>query len=426
MMEAPEIRKLKNGITLVLSEEKRTEAVSLIVFIGAGSRYESESNVGMTHFLEHMLFDGTEKRPTALDVTKEIDAIGADVNAHPSEEYTNFHIKAGAEHLEKIVEIFSDMLLNSKIGEDDIAKEKRVITEEIKMRTDIAPSYVFSLFDEAIFGGSTLGRNMMQDLEVIEKITRDDVVDFYKKFYLSNNVFISVCGNFAGKSADEIAQLIESKFTFPAGVAKFEKSLQFEQKKLSFVTKNSQQTNFIVGYYGCGYNSEDRIGLKLLSIILGGNMSSRLHTELREKRGLAYDVRTFSSSISDIGIIETVAGVADEKAGEALTAIIAEYEKVKNGVSDDELSMAKSYLLGQMKISFEDSNELGEFNLSQVFYNGKIETLSEISEKIAKITTDDIKKLANKYFDKKKLSVAVIAKESVRPAIEKVINNLGE
>ena len=421
----PEIRKLKNGITLVLSEEKRTEAVSLIVYIGAGSRYEDDRVAGMTHFLEHILFDGTEKRPTALDVTKEIDAIGADVNAHPMEEYTNFHIKAAAEHLEIIADIFSDMLLNSRITEADIAKEKKVIAEEIKMRTDIAPSHVFNVFDEAIFAGNNLGRYAAGELEVIDNISRDDVINFYKKYYLGNNVFISVCGNFAGRTADEISDLIESKFNFPSGTVKLEKSLEFKQEKLRFLAKNSQQTNFIVGYYGCPFNSPDRIGLKLLSVILGGNMSSRLHTELREKRGLAYDVRTFSSSISDIGIIETVAGVADEKAGEALTAVIAEYEKIKAGVTEDELSMAKSYLLGQMKISFEDSENLGEFNLSQVFYTGSNLVLSDISEKIAKITTADIKNLANKYFDNKKLSVAVIAKKEVRPEIEKVINSLG-
>jgi predicted Zn-dependent peptidase len=255
-------------------------------------------------------------------------------------------------------------------------------------------------------------------------ITRKDIIKFYEKFYFGDNIFISVCGNFNEKSSDEVADLIESKFSFPSGQIKLEKSLKFKQEKLRFLAKNSQQTNYVIGYYGCGYDSPDRIGLKLLSIILGGNMSSRLFAEIREKHGLAYDVRTFSSSLSDIGVIETVAGVADEKAAEALVGIISEYSKIKNGVSDEELEMAKSFLLGQMKISFEDSENFGEFNLSQAFYTGKIETLSEISEKIAKITKEDIKNLANKYFDNKKLSVAVIAKENVRPEIEKVINNL--
>jgi len=420
----PEIRKLKNGITLVLSEEKRTEAVSLIVYVGAGSRYENEANTGMTHFLEHVLFDGTEKRPTSLDISKEIDALGADVNASPMEEYTNFHIKAAAEHLETIVDIFSDMLLNSRITEEDIAKEKRVVIEEIKMRTDIAPSHVFSVFDEAIFAGSALGRYAGGTVETINAITKPDILDFYKQYYLGGNVFISVCGNFGGKTADKISELIESKFCFVSGGVKLERSLDFKQEKLRFLAKDSQQTNFVVGYYGCGYDSPDRIGLKILSIVLGGNMSSRMFTEIREKKGLAYDTRTFSSSLSDIGIIETVAGVADEKAGIALLAIINEYEKIKDGVTDEELKMAKSFLLGQMKISFEDSENFGEFNLSQVFHTGSIEMLSEISEKIAKITKEDIKNLANKYFDKEKLSVAVIAKESVRSEIEKVINNL--
>jgi len=425
-MAKPTIKKLKNGINLVLSEDKRTEAVSLIVFIGAGSRYENNRLAGMTHFLEHILFDGTKRRPTSLDISKEIDALGADVNAHPMEEYTSFHIKSAAEHLEKTVDIFSDMLLNSLIAPKEIEKEKKVIIEEIKMRTDIPSSHVFNIFYEAIFGGNPLGRYGGGTPETIENITRKDILDFYRRYYLGSNIFISVCGNFAGKSVEEIAELIETKFTFPAGQVKLEKSADFKPQKLRFLTKDSQQTNYVIGFLGCPYNSPDRLSLKLLSIILGGNMSSRMFSEIREKRGLAYDVRTFSSSFSDVGTIETVAGVADEKADAALSAIIDEYQKIKNGVSEEELNMAKSFLTGQLKINFEDSYELGDFNLLQYFYGGKILTLSKISEKIAKIEVDDVERLAKKYLKKEKMSVAVIAKKNIQSKVEKVVNNLWE
>lgn len=420
----PEIRKLKSGVTLVLAENKSTEAVSLVVHIGAGTRFEDEKVVGITHFLEHILFDGTKKRPTSLEISKELDAIGADVNAHPLEEFTSFHVKSASEHLEKVVDIFSDMLLNSRLTEEDIEKEKRVIIEEIKMRTDQHSNYVFNVFDQAIFAGNTLARYGGGEIDKIKKIKRDDVVEYYNKHYLADNVCIAVCGNFAGKTADQISELIEAKFAFPAGTVSVEKSLKFDQKKLKFVAKDCQQTNMVIGYYGCAADSPDRLGLNLLSIILGGNMSSRMFTEIREKKGLAYDVRTFAPSISDIGTLATITGVADEKAGETLEAIIAEFEKIKLGVSEDELEKAKSFLLGQMKIGFEDSFELADFYLTQYFNTKKIETLLEISEKIAKITTDEIKKIAEKYIQNDKLSVAVIAKENVRAEIEKVINNL--
>lgn len=421
----PEIRKLKNGTTLVLCEDKTTEAVSLIVYIGAGSRYENKKIVGMTHFLEHLLFDGTERRPTSLDISKEIDSLGAEVNAHPSEEYTNFHIKCAAEHLEKAADIFSYMLLHSRLTDEDIEKEKKVVLEEIKMRTDIPSSHIFNVFDQAIFAGNPLGRYTGGEPETIRNIARRDVQEFYQKYYLASNIYISVCGSFAGKTADQITELIESKFTFASGDASLTKNLDIKQKKLNFQVKNSQQTNIVMGYYGCAYNSPDRIGLKLLSVILGGNMSSRLFTEIREKKGLAYDVRTYSFSISDIGTFQTIAGVADEKAGEVLELILNQHRLIKSGVDEDELTNAKSYLLGQLKIGLEDSNELGELFLSQVFYTGKTETLSEIAKKIAKIKTEDLKLLANKYFENSKLSVAVIAKEEVKPEIEKAINNLG-
>lgn len=418
-MSAPTIKKLKNGLTLVLAPKKATEVVSLIVYIGAGSRYEDERVAGMTHFLEHMLFDGTQKRPTSFDISKEIDAIGADVNAHPTEEYTNFHIKSAAEHFETIVDIISDMLLNSRLTETDIVKEKKVVIEEIKMRTDIPSSYIFDVFDQAIFAGNPLGRYTGGTPETVNGISRADVLNFYRKYYSGDNIYISVCGNFGDRSADQVVKLIESKFSFALGMPALNKSTDFSQKKLNFLDKDCQQTNFAVGYYGCRYKSADRFALKLLSIILGGNMSSRMFSEIREKRGLAYDVRTFSTSLSDTGTIMTVAGVADEKAAEALAAILEEYQKIKSGVTVAELDKAKTFLTGQLKITLEDTYELGDFYLSQVFQTGKAETLSEISKNIAKITTSDLKKLANKYFDNKYLSIAVIAKESVKKEIKK-------
>lgn len=422
-MQKPVVKKLKNGVTLLLVPVEGTETVSLIVNVGAGSRYEDESQIGMTHFLEHLIFDGTKRRPTALDISKEIDAIGADVNAHPTEEYTNYHIKVAFEHLEKAVDIFSDMLLESTFLDSEVEKEKKVVIEEIKMRSDISSSYIFQIFDQALFAGTPLDRYTGGTIKTISTISRENVINFYNKFYFAENVYICLAGNFSGKSQDELAQLVENKFSFTPGNCRALEKLKLSPKKLEFVVKNSQQTNLAVGFFGPDYSSPDRLAAKLMAIILGGNMSSRMFSEIREKKGLAYDVRSFQLSGFDSGSIVTVAGVADEKAGQALSAIIEQYDRIKTDISEDELAKAKTFLIGQMKLSFEDSYELGDYYLTKLFYQKKVELVSKTIEKIAKMKLEDVLVAANKYIDKNNMSVGIIAKETVRSDIEKILNN---
>lgn len=422
-MHNPVVKKIKNGLKLILVPVEGTETVSLIVNVGAGSRYEDESQIGMTHFLEHLIFDGTKRRPSSLDIAKEIDAIGADVNAHPTEEYTNYHIKAASEHLDKIVDIFSDMLTESVFAESEIEKEKKVVIEEIKMRSDIPSSYIFQIFDQSLFAGTPLARYTGGTVKTISKIKRQDVLDFYNKHYFAENSYICLAGNFSGRPENDLVKLIEDKFTFksarPSGVEQF----KYNPKRLEFFAKDSQQTNLAVGFFGPDYSSPDRLATKLLMVILGGNMSSRMFTEIREKKGLAYDVRGFQSSGSDSGSLLTVAGVADEKATKALEAIIGEYKRARVDITEDELEKAKTFLLGQMKLSFEDSYELGDYYLTRFFYQRKIELISETMEKIAKIKLVDVLAVADKYFDFDNMSVGVIAKEKMRPKIEKLLNN---
>ena len=422
-MHNPVVKKIKNGLKLILVPVEGTETVSLIVNVGAGSRYEDESQIGMTHFLEHLIFDGTKRRPSSLDIAKEIDAIGADVNAHPTEEYTNYHIKAASEHLDKVVDIFSDMLTESLFAESEIEKEKKVVIEEIKMRSDIPSSYIFQVFDQALFSGTPLARYTGGTVKTISGIKRQDVLDFYNKHYFAENSYICLAGNFSGRSEESLVKLIEDKFIFKNARSSAVEQFKYKPKRLEFFAKDSQQTNLAVGFLGPDYSSSDRLVVKLLMVILGGNMSSRMFTEIREKKGLAYDVRSFQSSGSDSGSLMTVAGVADEKAIQALEAIIGEYKRAQIDITEDELEKAKTFLLGQMKLSFEDSYELGDYYLTRFFYQKKIELISETMEKIAKIKLVDVLAVADKYFDFDNMSVGVIAKEKMRPKIEKLLNN---
>lgn len=419
------VKKLKNGLTLIFVPTAGTETVSLIVNVGAGSRYEKTDQIGMTHFVEHLMFDGTKRRPSSLQISKEIDALGADINAHPTEEYTNFHIKTAAEHLDKIVDIIADMLTESTFLDAEIEKEKGVVIEEIKMRSDISSSYIYQIFDQALFAGTPLAHYTGGEPKAIKKFNRRSVLDFYHRYYTSSNSFICLAGNFSTRNEEELTQLIEEKFKLPDKKQEVKKAaLNLKPKKLEFVAKDSHQTNLAIGFLGPSYSDDDRLATKLLSVILGGNMSSRMFTEIREKQGLAYDVRTFLSSGLDTGSIVTVAGVADEKVEGALRAIIDQYRQIKENLTIEELEKAKTYLSGQMKLSFEDSYELGDWHLTRYFYLRKIEPFSRTLEKIAKIELVDIQKAAKKYLNFEKMSLGVIAKENINAKIEKVINNL--
>jgi len=291
------------------------------------------------------------------------------------------------------------------------------------MRSDISSSYIFQVFDQALFFGTPLARYTGGTVETISKIKRQDVINFYNKHYFAENSFVCLAGNFSDRSERELEKLIESKFSFKNSSTEIATVFDYKPKKLEFIARNSQQTNLAVGFLGPSYLSSDRLVAKILAVILGGNMSSRMFTEIREKKGLAYDVRSFQSSVSDAGSILTVAGVADEKALEALEAIIREYKRAKIDVTEDELKKAKTFLVGQMKLNFEDSYELGDYYLTKFFYQKKIELVPETMEKIAKIKLADVLMVANKYFDFDNMSVGVIAKEKMRPKIEKLLNN---
>jgi len=413
--------KLANGANLLLVPRKDTEAITLLVQVGVGSRNESDEIAGISHFLEHLLFDGTKKRPTAETISRELDSLGAEYNAYPLEDITGYHIKAASEHFEKIADILSDMLINSNFEEKEIEKERRVIIEEIKMREDIPVSHVHNIFAEGIYAGTTLGRRIGGFIKTIESIDKEKLLDYKNKHYLAENFRICVCGNYSVLGENSVIKIIERKFSSlkAKNLPAIPNLVGLEPKKINFLEKKSNQANLIVGFPGPKYNSEDRLAVALLSIILGGNMSSRMFQEIREKQGLAYDVRSYFENFADIGAIYTQAGVAIGKTAKALKSITRQYEKVKIDLSEEELQRAKSYLVGQAKIGLEDSYELAEFFIKQRRYIEKVLTPAELFAKISKVTRPEIIATANKYLDFGKMSIAAIGPESVREDIEK-------
>ncbi len=409
----PEIKKLKNGITLILAPNSAIATVSLLIMVGIGSRDESEEIAGISHFLEHMFFDGTTKRPKSADISREVDAFGADFNAFTAEEVTGFYITSASEHLKKTVDVFSDMLTNSKFEDNEIKKEKSVIFEEIKMYEDMPGSYVQHIFNQAIYGSNPLGRDVAGTIQAVGEMNREKIINFKNSYYFGENVVIVISGNFSDFSSDDLEKIIGESFNFPQSGKIKNRSNKFSQEKLKFQVKNTSQTNLLVGFHAPAIFSPDWLATKLLAIILGGNMSSRMFLEIREKQGLAYSVRTSYDGRSDIGDISTSAGVANDKAELALKAILSEYEKIRSDVSVAEVKKAKSYLIGQAKISFEDSRNVAQFLATWQIYSERVITTDDYYRMIQNVKIEDVVAAAKKYLQADKVTVAAIGPKTV-------------
>lgn len=406
-----EIRKLENGITLLFVPKKGTETIDVIISFRVGGRYEDQTKSGISHFYEHMMFDGTKNRPTANAIAKEVDAMGAYFNAHTADEYTTYYISASENYLPKAIEILGDMLSNSLLSEKDVAKEKNVIVEEIKMNKDMPAEQVIEFFDKAIFNGDPLSGNISGDFETVSKISRKDLINFREKFYVAENCYVGIGGNFSRFSQDEIIALIGRNLIlknglpteiFPAKVA------PIKEKNL---VKDTAQTNLIAGFIGPAYSSEEYFAFSILATILGGNMSSRMFNKIREELELAYDVRTDANCTTTIGSISTQAGVPNEKFTQALEAISAEYQKIKTDLLPEEIDKAKAYQIGHLKLSFDNSYNLAYFILKYYFTTGKLITIDEFIAKINAVTFKNVQKIAEKYLIEDKITVAAIGPE---------------
>lgn len=388
---------------------KETKAITVLVLIKTGSRYESDINRGVAHFLEHLLFKGTKKRPNSLAITKELDSVGAEFNAFTSKDKTGFYIKVPKEHLEKALDILSDMIFNSKFDLREIEKERGVVLEEFNMYYDNPMMFIDSLLECGVFRGHNLGKLILGDQGVIKNIKRSQILKFYKKYYISDNLIIGVSGNF---NEDTLFPLVKKYFKIKEYNIKntFEEFVS-DQKKEQVLIKNkaTDQVHTAIGFLGTSMFDEDYYASKLLSIIIGGNMSSRLFLKIREKMGLCYYIKSYTDSYQDTGIFSIISGLDKSRIESAIETIIKELKSIKkNGVSEEELQRSKEFIDGKLILNLEDSANVVEWYSDQLLLQGDAITPEEFFKRINKITTRDIKRVANRIFVKEKLNLAVI------------------
>lgn len=410
---------LTNGLRLLTVPMPQTKSITVLVLVGAGSRYETKEINGLSHFLEHLFFKGTKKRPSAFEISKVIDGIGAEFNAFTSKDHTGFYVKCASQHLELALDVLSDMLLNSKFDKREIEMEKGVIIEEINLYEDTPIKKISDVFEGLLYGDQPLGWQIIGSKENIRKVKRNDFLSYLDNLYRCQNFVLSLSGD---ESKIQNSQTLVNQYfrNLATGKPKTTHLAVFEQQcqpmvKLQY--KKTDQAHLCLGVRGYPINHPDRYILAVLATILGGGMSSRLFIQVRERRGLAYYVRSAVEHYKDAGYFVTQAGVDLNKIEEAIKVILQEYVKITNPTSSrqggttlgaGELKKAKECIKGKLTLELEDSRAQAGFYASQELLEEKIETPEEIMRKVDQVTAEDIKRVAKDIFVNQKLNLAII------------------
>ncbi len=408
-------QKLANGLRLITVSVAGTKAITVLALFGVGSRSETLKENGISHFIEHMMFKGTERRPTTLDLSRELDSVGAEFNAYTSRDHTGYYIKVDAQHSLLALDMLSDMLTHSKFDSGELDREKGVIVEEINMYQDNPTMYVEQLFEETLFANHPLGRDIAGEAAIVKKFDRPMLLDYRDKFYIPRNGIVVLAGRIDNKTkraaVEYFGKLGLSKKQAPAYEKfKFGPGGQTGKgKKIGLKFKETDQTHLVLGFPGLAYDDAAGPATSLLNLILGGTMSSRLFIEIRERRGLAYMIRSDLNRYHETGNFLIQAGLDSRRTAEAVKVILDELVKIKkDGVTKEELQRAKDNLRGHMVLSFENSSAQAEWYAKQALLMKKVATPEERLKKFTAIKAEEIQKAANQIFDFKKLRLAVI------------------
>jgi predicted Zn-dependent peptidase len=402
--------KLKNGLTLITAPLKETKAVTVLVLLPIGSRYETKNINGASHFIEHMMFKGTKQRPTSLDLSKELDSVGAEFNAFTSKDHTGYYIKAAATEIELAFDILSDMLFNSLFDPAEIIKERGVITEEINMYEDNPLIYIQGLFEQTLFGTHPLGWLVSGPKKVIKKISRQQILGYKNKFYQPANMILTVAGNFNKAKVKTLAKKYFGNSVGKAKKANFSKIKITQTKpKVNLKFKKTEQVQVALGFPGYSLKDDRIYPLYLLAVILGGNMSSRLFTVIREQYGLAYYIKTDIAAYQDAGSFLIQAGLDKTRIKQALSLILIELKKVEeNGVTAKELKSAKEFFKGKLVLQLEDSENVADWYGKQELLLNKILTPEQRLKKIFAVNQNQVKKIAREVIQEQKINLALI------------------
>lgn len=413
---------LKNGLTLITIDLPHLDSVTSLVAVGAGSRYESKSINGISHFLEHMFFKGSRKYPTAEEIATIVDGIGAVNNAATDKEVTYYWIKSASKHAELSTDILSSMVKESLLKEEEIEKEKGVIVEELRMYRDNPAQYVWNLYESLQFGDQSLGWDIGGEEAIITKFNRQNFINYMDSLYSPKNMALV----YAGKLPKDVESLASKYFLDLPKRSQFKhspyKKVKQKSARVNVFYKDTDQANLVLGLESYHRNDPKRYAARVLSVILGEGMSSRLFLEIREKRGLAYHVSCYFSPFADAGFFAVYAGLKLEKIEEGLQVIIAELEKVtKEPITDEELKKGKEMIRGRLALSSESTNFLAQYFGTKFVLDREIETFEEYLKNIDLVSREDLQEVAVELFQKQRMNLQVIGPFRNKFKFEKIL-----
>jgi predicted Zn-dependent peptidase len=399
---------LGNGLRVVTADMPGAKSVACFIMLAAGSRYETRESNGIAHFAEHMFFKGTERRPTAREIAGEIDSIGGEFNAFTGKEYTGYYVKCAAEHRDTALDVLVDMLRHSKFDADEIEREKGVIIEEMNMYFDTPRDYVDGVYDALLYGDQPLGWDIIGTKETVRGATRQTFTDYLERWYRAPRMVAGIAG---AVGDDVVPRLEEVLGDVPDGAADAPLPVEWEQDgpRVKVHTKTSDQAHLRLGVHSYPVDHPDRYALSLLVTVLGGGMSSRLFTEVRERRGLAYYIYGHNMAYTDAGTLFAQGGVDINRIDDAVTTIVGEFARIaREPVAPDELEKGRNFTKGRLVLSLEDPKGNILFGLRSEVLEGKIREPDEVLAALDAVTREDVQRVAQDIIRQDRLNLALI------------------
>ena len=399
---------LDNGLRLITAAMPHTRSVSICIFIGTGSRYETEAQAGISHFIEHLCFRGTPKRPTASDISTAIEGLGGILNGGTDKELTVYWCKVARPHFHPALEVLTDMLLNSKFDPADIEKERQVIIEEINMSNDSPPQRVSMLIDELLWPGHPLGRDIAGSKKSVGALSRDMMLDYLASQYQPGNTVISIAGDIRHQEMVTAVNRHLGHWTHRQPHAGYSAYVKRPVRRLHIETRDTEQVHLCLALPGLPLVHPRRFPIDLLNVVLGEGMSSRLFTEVRDKLGLVYSINSFVDHFLDTGALTIAAGVETKNLRAAIRSILEQLSRLKERIPEPELAKAKEFAKGRLLLRMEDSRSVAGWLGGQELLTGHILSVDEVLSIIDAITVEELPPLAQELLVSDRLCLAIV------------------
>lgn len=400
--------KLSNGVRVLLAPLRDTQAVTVMVFVKVGSRYESRALNGASHFLEHLMFKGTQRRPDTLTISKELDSIGAEFNAFTSKDHTAYYIKATKQHVDLALDMLSDMLVHSKFDATELNRERGVIIEEINMYEDNPMAHIEDVLELGLYGNTPLGWNIAGSKQGITDMDRSAMLRYKEEYYVGPNMWVVVAGNVPSNIRSLVAKYFGMVPKRKLGTP-FVPQRQFAKDRVFLAKKNTEQVHLAIAAPAFAYDDKRMDALSVLTVLLGGTMSSRLFIEIRERMGLCYYIRAGANPYEQVGHVAIQAGLDKNRIMQAIPAILGSIEKVAQGdISAEEVRRAKEYIKGKFILGLEDSESLAGWLAKQALFQKAVKTPAARLAAIEKVTLAQVQAVAKKVLRRDAFRLALI------------------